>query len=379
MSDLNEAAFFAQALEQPHCAAYSDEAVFALEQERIFKRCPLYVGHEAMVPNPGDWRALPQEEGGRVLLRNAVGEVQLVSNVCRHRQARILGHAAAGSEARGNLGTTGRNIVCPLHAWTYNDRGELIGAPHIEPTPCRHLARFGLRNCCGLLFEGPVDPTPELAPLFARPEFDFSGYVLGHVEVHPCHCNWKTFMEIYNDDYHIGPFHPGLGRFITCDDLAWEFGDHLSLQRVSARAGLPDAGSPAYEEWRRRLLDHNGGETPAFGAIWVSCYPTLMIEVFAQALVISTLYPKGPRLTVNTIEFYYPEDVVAFEPELALAHRTAYLETALEDDEIAERIDAGRRALAERGETDHGPYQSPMEDGMRHFHAWYRRMMEMEG
>jgi len=45
------------------------------------------------------------------------------------------------------------------------------------------------------------------------------------------------------------------------------------------------------------------------------------------------------------------------------------------DDEIAERMDAGRRALMERGDDEAGPYQSPMEDGMQHFHAWYRREM----
>ena len=29
-----------------------------------------------------------------------------------------------------------------------------------------------------------------------------------------------------------------------------------------------------------------------------------------------------------------------------------------------------------RGVNETGPYQSPMEDGMQHFHEWYRRIME---
>jgi hypothetical protein len=41
-------------------------------------------------------------------------------------------------------------------------------------------------------------------------------------------------------------------------------------------------------------------------------------------------------------------------------------------------MDAGRRALLERGTSDVGPYQSPLEDGMCHFHAWYRQMMGPE-
>jgi choline monooxygenase len=38
-------------------------------------------------------------------------------------------------------------------------------------------------------------------------------------------------------------------------------------------------------------------------------------------------------------------------------------------------MDAGRLALMRRGDNEVGPYQSPMEDGMQHFHEWYRRKM----
>jgi phenylpropionate dioxygenase-like ring-hydroxylating dioxygenase large terminal subunit len=92
-------------------------------------------------------------------------------------------------------------------------------------------------------------------------------------------------------------------------------------------------------------------------------------------LVLSTLHPVSPQETVNIVEFYYPEDIAAFERDFVCAQRAAYMETAIEDDEIAERMDAGRRALMRRGVNETGPYQSPMEDGMQHFHEWYRRLM----
>ncbi len=38
-------------------------------------------------------------------------------------------------------------------------------------------------------------------------------------------------------------------------------------------------------------------------------------------------------------------------------------------------MDAGRKALLDRGDNEVGPYQSPMEDGMQHFHAWYQGQM----
>ena len=31
-----------------------------------------------------------------------------------------------------------------------------------------------------------------------------------------------------------------------------------------------------------------------------------------------------------------------------------------------------------RGDDDAGPYQSPMEDGMQHFHEWYQQRMHRQ-
>jgi hypothetical protein len=51
------------------------------------------------------------------------------------------------------------------------------------------------------------------------------------------------------------------------------------------------------------------------------------------------------------------------------------VETAVEDNEICERLDRGRRALYEQGMDDAGPYQSPMEDAEVHFHEWLHRKL----
>lgn len=378
MTDIGREAHVAPAQTQLSVGNYFDERIFALEQERIFQRSARYIGHEKLVPEPGDWRTLVHENAGRVLVRNASG-VELISNVCRHRQAIILGgdaeNVANHRKACGNLGDTGGNIVCPVHRWTYSQQGKLLGAPQFPETPCLDLQRFTLKQCHGLLFEGPRDPARDLAPLFARPEFDFSDYVLDHVEIHQCHYNWKTFIEVYLEDYHVGPFHPGLGQFVTCEDLTWEFADQYSLQRVGIHNALTQPGTDIYKIWHDRLLDYRDGAAPDFGAVWVTYFPTHMIELYPHVVVLSTLHPVGPQETVNVVEFYYPEDIAAFEREFVLAQRAAYMETAIEDDEIAERMDAGRKALWRRGVNETGPYQSPMEDGMMHFHEWYRRLM----
>jgi choline monooxygenase len=127
------------------------------------------------------------------------------------------------------------------------------------------------------------------------------------------------------------------------------------------------------------VMRYRNGQKPTQGAVWLTYYPTLMVEWYPHVLVVSNLYPQGAGKTLNVVEFYYPEEIVAFEREFVEAHQAAYMETCIEDDEIGERMDAGRRALMARGDNEVGPYQSPMEDGMQHFHEWYRRVMDFRG
>jgi choline monooxygenase len=349
--------------------SYFDEDLFRREQELIFQHGPRYLGHALAVPEVGDYYALPQEGEGRAIVRSAQG-LELISNVCRHRQAVML-------RGRGN---TQSNIVCPLHRWTYDLKGELVGAPHFKQDPCLHLNRYKIREWNGLLFEdNGRDIAADLARLGPRAALDFSGYQLDKVHVHECVYNWKTFIEVYLEDYHVGPFHPGLGSFVTCDDLRWEFKDNFSVQTVGVANRLGRAGSPVYQKWQEQLLKYRDGKPPKYGAIWLTYYPHVMIEWYPHVLTVSTLHPIGPQKTLNMVEFFYPEEIVAFEREFVEAQQAAYMETCVEDDEIAERMDAGRRALMLRGENETGPYQSPMEDGMQQFHEWYRAAMRDHG
>ncbi|MFM8338897.1 MAG: aromatic ring-hydroxylating oxygenase subunit alpha, partial [Fluviibacter sp.] len=119
---------------------YSSEELLALEKEIFFGQGPGYVGHELMVPHEGAYRTLEIKDHGAMLV-NQGGQIELMSNVCRHRQALIL----EGS------GMIDRHIVCPLHRWTYDRTGSLVGAPHFPENPCLNLHRSSLQNWNGLL------------------------------------------------------------------------------------------------------------------------------------------------------------------------------------------------------------------------------------
>ena len=337
---------------------YFDPQIFEQEKKLLFDAGANYIGHELMVPNVGDYYTLPWDDHARMLVRNA-GGVELLSNVCRHRQSIML-------EGRGNA----EHIVCPLHRWTYDLKGELLGAPHFPQAPCVKLPSTPLTNWNGLLFSGPRDPRRDLAKITTAADWDFSGYVLESVRVDEYDINWKTFIETYLEVYHVDFYHPGLGNFTDCNNFSVDYGDEYSVQIVQAKAGLEQPGTPVYKKWHDVCLKTLEGREPRQGALWAAYFPGLTFEWYPNVLIVSRLLPRSPTRTTNVVEFYYPEEIALFEREFVSAQQAAYVETAIEDNEICQRLDRGRRALYEQGLDDGGPYQSPMEDAELHFHEW---------
>ncbi|WP_374565838.1 aromatic ring-hydroxylating dioxygenase subunit alpha [Nitrosomonas sp.] len=343
---------------------YLDPKILEVEKRLLFDQGPGYVGHEVMVPNVGDYYVPEWMNNAKVLVRNEQG-IELLSNVCRHRQALLL-------KGRSNT----KSIVCPIHRWTYALDGKLLGAPHFERNPCLNLDKTSLQSWNGMLFNGKRNVAKDLARISAQvcKDLDFSGYVLDRVKVDHYQCNWKTFIEVYLEDYHVDPFHPGLGHFVNTKELEWEFGDWYSVQTVAIDdARLQKPGSPVYAAWHQQVLQQTEGEMPPHGAIWLLYYPNIMLEWYPQTLVISTILPTGVESCTNIVEFYYPEDIVLFEREFVEAEQAAYKETAREDNEICQLMTAGRRALYHQHLNETGPYQIPMETGMEHFHQFLRR------
>src|SRR6266436_10055992 len=89
MSNLATRERLRQATSQLPVSWYCDPAALDLEKKILFDHGPGYAGHELMVPNVGDYYTLAWRDDAQVLVRNASG-VELLSNICRHRQAIML-------------------------------------------------------------------------------------------------------------------------------------------------------------------------------------------------------------------------------------------------------------------------------------------------
>ena len=102
-----------------HRSVYTDPDIFAAEQERIFRRAWLYVGHESQVPKPGDFLLTRLGPDEVLLVRQADRSLALLHNRCTHRGARVL------TAPRGNA----RQFTCAYHAWSFDLDGSLTGVP----------------------------------------------------------------------------------------------------------------------------------------------------------------------------------------------------------------------------------------------------------
>lgn len=349
---------------------YFDEDVLKLEKKLLFNKLK-YLGHANTLKdlNIGSFSCLSQENNARMLMKTEKG-ISLLSNICRHRQAVML---------NGN-GMT-ENIICPLHGWTYNLNGELIGSPSFDPCPTKKLTCYDHITWNDLIFEKTVFTASQnfiddLNKIKFLEFLNFTNYVKHSTKEHTCDYNWKTFIEVYLDDYHVKPFHPGLGSFVDCNNLEWQFGKYFSIQSVGIYNNLNSPGTPIYKKWHENLLKYKKGSMSKYGAIWLTIYPNIMIEWYPEVLVISTLWPESPQKTKNIVEFYYPEDICYFEREFVQAHQAAYMETCEEDDEIAKRMDNGRRFLADSHINDFGPIHNPMESGLEYFYEYYNNYIK---
>src|SRR3954467_9208371 len=81
-----------------HRSTMTSDEVLALERERIFERCWLYVGHESEVTEPGSYRR--RQIAGRPLfmIRGSDGVVRVLQNTCRHRGAMVCRGIAGSAE-----------------------------------------------------------------------------------------------------------------------------------------------------------------------------------------------------------------------------------------------------------------------------------------
>lgn len=100
-------------------SAFYDEDVYRRELETIFRRSWLFVGHESMIPTPGDFITTYMADDAVIVTRDRSGEVRVLLNKCRHRGNKVC------LFDKGNASI----FHCSYHGWSYDTAGRLRSVP----------------------------------------------------------------------------------------------------------------------------------------------------------------------------------------------------------------------------------------------------------
>ena len=104
---------------------FVDPEVLAAEQEEIFERCWLYLGHESELPKKGDF--VTRRVAGRQIIfsRDAQGKLNALLNACPHRGAMVC------RERQGNA----KSFQCFYHGWIFALDGACRDIPGADSYP----------------------------------------------------------------------------------------------------------------------------------------------------------------------------------------------------------------------------------------------------
>ena len=184
--------------------------IFEAELNRIFYSNEwLLVGHEAEIPNKGDFKTYTVGRVPLLINRDMEGHIHVFYNSCTHRGTQLE------TATRGNR----RAFNCPYHRWSFGATGDLIGTPNRPGDYPESFDRknFALRRprCSvvhGLIFVSlGSDPPPieqylegitdQIAEALGG---DGKLILLGYQKV-MYRANWKTYAD--NCNYHAGLLH----------------------------------------------------------------------------------------------------------------------------------------------------------------------------
>jgi len=243
-----------------------------------------------------------------------------------------------------------KNIVCPLHRWTYQTDGKLMGAPHFPQNPCLHLNKSPLQNWNGMLFSA--------ARCRQRPGESRRDAGSGFLRLYAgSRAGGRIRLQL--EDLHRGV---SGGLHVVRSIPAWafrglrrpqvEFGEHYSVQTVGISNALRKVGTMCTASGRNRCCAITAASCRNTADL-ADYYPNIMSSGIRHA---GDQHPRAAR--PGSMHQYRRvlllEDIVLFEREYVKRSRRPINETAVEDDIICLRMHQGRKSLYQRGIDEQG-------------------------
>jgi len=394
-------------------AVYTDEQLHRQELERFFYQghwC--YVGLEAEIPKPGDFKRTVIGERSVILVRSAEGAVHVVENVCAHRGMQFC------RERHGNK----KEFVCPYHQWSYALNGDLQGVPFrrgvrqdgqvnggmpADFDPKDHgLRQLRVAKRGGVVFAS-FDPQVESLEDYMGPTilgyFDrlFNGrelVILGYNRQR-IPGNWKLMQENIKDPYHPGLLHTwfvtfGLWRADNKSELRMD-AHHRHAAMISTRGNAMKSTEAAQvasfkqsmELHDKRFLDIVpeswwGGPT----VVMTTLFPSVIFQQQVNSVSTRHIQPDGHGAFDFVWTHFGFADDTAEMTERRLRQANLFGPAGFvsaDDGEVIEFSQQGfeqkpqHRALAEMGGREVGDTEHMVTETLiRGMYDYWRKVME---
>jgi Rieske 2Fe-2S family protein len=299
--------------------------IFAQEQESIFSRQWVLVGHQSQIGRAGDYFTSEVAGESLIIVRDQNGDVHGFHNVCRHRGTRLCEEQAGRSST----------IQCPYHAWTYGLDGRLSGAPHMDKLEGFEKAKYSLHPVQLALWEGCifVNLAPQPSPLeevFAPLAGKFAHWNLpklraaGRIE-YDVRANWKLIFENYSECYHCPGVHPALQK-LTPYDLAENDlceGPFLGgFMPITKGHSLTMSGNAcALRIDHDHDHDHEQEHEHEERVFYYSIFPNMLLSMHPDYVMVHQLRPQSAERTLIACDWFFYPDAFGrpdFHPEDAI-------------------------------------------------------------
>jgi len=307
----------------PYCL-YHDPEAYQREHERIF-RGPIwnFLGLEAEIPNPGDFRTTYVGDTSVIVNREANGTIHALVNRC----------ACRGAQVRREMSGNGSEHACIYHQWCYGLDGRLHSIPFrrgirskggLEASfdmAAHGLRKLGVESVNGALFGTLADDVEPLedylgAPMLAqrRRLLERPVMILGYNRQR-IRANWKLYAENTRDNYHASLLHEflmtfGLGRSTQVGGVKMDARHRHNITWAEAESDTTELAQEAYGTARVRnnylslkepeLARFRRERADALNIAITSVFPSAVFVQISNSLAVRQIRPRG----VDEVEIF---------------------------------------------------------------------------